>query len=332
MKKRRLALMAVASAMACRPNVAAVIEAEPVARQPLTIVEAPPRAATTCTARTPAGAPLLIPEAAQWIVHMSPKAILRSPGYALFAAGIEQNSEWISMTKVFATCGYGVDRIEHVLAGFDSSEQFVAILLAPGIGRPELARCLVMEVQAGAGDQPIAEVTPMPGDPSVAVIELTDGRGYLFNEDMFVLTTTAWQAGVDRLSSCAGTPAVHGSLAATVRGLDVDAPMWIVGILPVEILTAISQAISLDPARVRSVGVSVRLDEGASATARVQMTEPAAADSAASSLRSAVGMMAAMMPVELSGVPNRILVETDDAELRLQVSLRLDELRYLSAL
>jgi hypothetical protein len=328
---RCVALIGLAATIACRPNVAAVIETEPTTTaEPTAIVEvSPSRATATCTARTPAGAPLLIPEGAEWMMHISPGAVLRSPGYALFAAKIEQDSDWIAMRDRLATCSFSLDRIEHLLVGFNDTKEFAAIMVAAGIGRPELARCLVMELQAWNGDRQTAEVVPMPGDPSVSIIEGTDGRVYLFDESMVLITSAAWQAEIDRLASCAGTPAVYGSLAASVRGLDLDAPMWFVGVPAAESLMPLT-GLEIDVTQIRSVGVSVRLDQGLQLTARAQMTEPAAAGEAANGLRSTIQMLDSVMPPELADVADRMLVESAGAELRLDASVRLDELRFLA--
>jgi hypothetical protein len=327
-----LALMGLLATMACRPNVVAVIETEPTTTaEPTAFVEASPsRATATCTARTPAGAPLLIPEGAEWMMHMSPGAVLRSPGYALLAAKIEQDSDWIAMRDRLAKCSFSLDRIEHLVVGFSGTKEFAAIMIAAGIGRPELARCLVMELQAWNGDQQIAEVVPMPDDPSVSIIEGTDGRVYLFDENMLLITSAAWQAEIERLASCAGTPAVYGTLAASVRGLDLGAPMWLVGSPTAETLTPMTGLFGIDATQIQSVGVSVRLDEGLQLTARAQMTEPAAASVTANALRSAIQMLDSVMPPELADVADRMNVESAGAELRLDASVRLDELRFLA--
>jgi hypothetical protein len=331
-----LALVSVATLtmIACKPNVSTVIEPapEPAAAEPVLLVEAPQASTVTCKARTPAGAPLLIPDGAEWMVHMNPSAVLRSPAYATFAADIEQSSMWASMVQVVGACGYSLDRIEHVLVGFNEAEDFAAVVIAPGIGRPDLARCLGLQIQATISeqDQPLAEVIPMPGDPSVLVIEFTDGRAYLFGDDMLALSTTAWQPEVDQLTSCAGTPAVYGSLNGLVRGFDVEAPMWLVGIPQAQLLAPITASLGIDAAGIRGLGVSVRLDEGAAMAARMHMTDPTTATDSADVLRTMVGMMSSAMPPELSGVASRIIVDAVDSELRLNVSLRLDELRHLA--
>jgi hypothetical protein len=106
--------------------------------------------------------------------------------------------------------------------------------------------------------------------------------------------------------------------------------MWLVGLPTAESLTSTIGVFGIDATQIQSVGVSVRLDAGLQLTARAQMTEPTAASMTANSLRSAIQLMDSVMPAELADVGDRMLVESAGTELRLDASVRLDELRFLA--
>jgi hypothetical protein len=108
--------------------------------------------------------------------------------------------------------------------------------------------------------------------------------------------------------------------------------MWLVGAPAPETLALapITSGIGIDASRIQSVGISARLDQGLLLTARAQMTESSGASETASSLRGIIPLMDSAMPAELADVVNRIVVESAGPEMRLDMSLRLDELRYLS--
>jgi hypothetical protein len=327
----RLALLTTSCMLACNrvPAVAPLPEVETPTIAPTVVVEVP-SVAPTCIARTPKGALLLIPDMAEWVVHVGPGALLRSSAYKMFAAQIERSSEWTRMLDVLRPCGVAVEHIDHVLVGFNTAEEFVAILVAPGIARPELARCLIMQSQAALSEQPVADVRPLPDDPSLSVVELTDGRAYLFGDDMLALTTSAWQDAVADLSSCRGAP-VHGSLAPHLRGLDVDAPLWLIGAPPSSSVTSLGSVIGLDLSGVSSVSASVHLDDGAVLRARAQVRDAAEADGVVQSLSGLMALVGSSIPPELAGLPSRIVFSSQDAQVRLEMTLRAEELRFISS-
>lgn len=327
-----VALLTAFAMLACTrvPAVAPQPEVEVPAAAPTVVVEAPTQA-PTCIARTPPGALLLIPDVAEWVVHVGPAALLRSPTYQLFAGQIEQASEWTQMVDVLRPCGVAVEHIQHVLVGFNTAEDYVAILVAPGIARPEVSRCLITQIQLEMSEQPIAEVRPLPGDASVAMVEFTDGRAYLFGDDMVVLTTSAWQDVVADLSSCRGAPVAYGPLSTPLRGLDLDAPMWLTGAPPTSVMAPLGDALGIDATAIMSLGASVHLDDGAALQTRVQMVDTTSADSTTQALRSMLQMMGAVLPPELSGVASRTVIDSLGADVRIDVTLRPDELRYIAS-
>lgn len=330
----RLALLTTLASLACTrvPAVAPPpTEVETPIAAPTVIVEAP-SVAPTCIARTPPGALLLIPDAAEWAVHIGPGALLRSPAYQLFAPQLEQTPEWTQMLDVLRPCGVAVEHIEHLLVGVTAPKDFVAVLVAPGIARPEVSRCLVMQIQIATSEQPIAQVRPLPGDASVSVIEFTDARAYLFGEDMFVLATTAWQDTVAELASCRASPAAYGSLATPLRGLDLEAPLWLTGAPPPSTLAGLGDPLGIDFTGVSSVSASVRLDEGAALRTRVQMHDASSASSTAQTLSALLQLLSpSSLPPELAGLPSRITVDSNDAEVRLDATLRVEELRFIAS-
>jgi hypothetical protein len=333
----RLALLTTSAVLACTrvPAVAPQPEVETPLSAPTVVVEAPSDAATTCIARTPKGALLLIPDMAEWVVHVGPNALLRSPAYQLFARQIEQSAQWTRMLDVLRPCGVAVEQVDHVLVGFNAAEDFVAVLVGPGIARPEVARCLITQSQAALSEQPeqakpsVADIRPLPGDASLSVIESTDGRAYLFGDDMLTLSSSAWQDAVADLSSCRGAP-VYRSLAAHLREIDLDAPLWLIGAPSSSSVTTLGSAIGVDLSGVSSVSASVHLDDGAALRARAQMRDAAEASSTAQMLSGLMTLVGSAIPPELSGLPSRIVFDSSDTHVRLEMTVRPEELRFMA--
>lgn len=330
----RLALLLTASAvLACArvPAVAPQPDVEtPVAMTAPTVVVEAPSVAPTCIARTPQGALLLVPDMVEWVVHVGPGALLRSPAYKLFARQIEQGGQWTQMLDVLRPCGVAVEHIDHVLVGFNDAKDFVAILVAPGIARPDVARCLIVQRQAALPEQAVTDVRPLPDDPSLSMIEFSDGRAYLFGDDMLALTTVAWQDEVADLSSCRGAP-VYDSLGAHLPELDLDAPLWLIGAPSSSSVTSLGSTLGLDLTGVSSVSASVHLDDGATLRARAQMRDAAEASSTAQALRGLMTLMGSASPPELAGLPSRIVFDSRDAQVRLEMTLRPEELRFIAS-
>jgi hypothetical protein len=333
----RLALLLTASGvLACArvPAVAPQPDVEtPVAVAAPTVVVEAPSVAPTCIARTPQGALLLIPDMVEWVVHVGPGALLRSPAYKLFARQIEQSGQWTQMLDVLRPCGVAVEHIDHVLVGFNDAEDFVAVLVAPGIARPDVARCLISQRQAALpeqAEQTVTDVRQLPSDPSLSMIEFTDGRAYLFGDDMLALTTVAWEDDVADLSSCRGAPVVD-SLGAHLPELDLDATLWLIGAPSSSSVTSLGSTLGLDLTGVSSISASVHLDDGATLRARAQMRDAADASSTAQSLSGLVSMIASAIPPELSGLPSRIVFDSQDAQVRLEMTLRPEELRFIAS-
>lgn len=328
----RLALPTTLATLACVrvPAVVQQTEVEPPVLAPAVVVEAP-SVAPTCIASTSPGALLLIPDTAEWVMHVGPSALLRSSTYQLFAAQIEQSSEWAKMLDVMRPCGVELEHIDHVLVGFNAAEDFVAVLVAPGIARPEVSRCLIMRAQSASSESMAADIRPLPGDASVSMVELTDGRVYLFGDDMLALTTSAWQDAVADLSSCRGAPAAYGGLATPLRGLDLGAPLWLAGAPLASSLANVGPSLGIDLEALSSVSASVRLDDGAVLRTRLHMHDATSASSTTQILRTFVQAFVPSLPPELAGLSSRIVLDSNDADVSIEVTLRPEELRFIAS-
>jgi hypothetical protein len=326
---RGLALLATSAMLSCArvpADLTPQTELEVHVAAPTVVVEAP-SVAPTCSARTPPGALLLIPDAAEWAVHIRPDELLRSAAYKLIAPQLEQIPDWTMMLDAWRPCGLGFETIDRLVVGFNAAEDFVAIFVAPGIARPETARCVIMQLQVAFSEDPVADIMPMPGDASVSVVEFSDGRAYLFGDDLFVLTTATWRDAIADLSSCNGSPA---SVATALRGLDLEAPLWLAGAPPTSMLVPLGDMLGADLAGTSSIGASVHLDDGATLRTRVQMRDATTANDTAQMLRTLTQTFGAMLPPELVGLPSRVGIDSHDAELWLEATLRIEELRYIA--
>jgi hypothetical protein len=330
-----LVFAALATALACKRVPADVSVGEPVAptSTPSVIVEK--AAPLACTARTPAGAPLLIPDMAEWMIHVAPQSMLHSDMWRLFGANLGSGPEWTKLVDTLRRCSLELEDFDHLLIGLGDNDEFVAVAMGPGIARHDVVLCTIMEVQELVSQPEPARIESLASDPSLSIIELADGRVLLFSQDMLVLVTTGWRDAVTDLSSCRGTSAVRSSLADPLRGLDHDAPLWVAGRPSAQTLTtmaSVGSSLGIDLSATSTLGASLRLDQGAAFSARLQMQDTMSASTAGTTLRSIVPLIASAVPPELNGAVSRILIEVHDDRVHLGFSLSPEELQYLAKL
>ena len=226
-----------------------------------------------------------------------------------------------------------------MIAGFNTAKDFVAVLTAPGIARPDVARCVIGRLQANRngsdgsdgsnGPAPATvEIEPLPIDPSIPMIQLTEGRALLFGDDMIAFVTESWTDSVVVLSSCRGTPIVSTSFARPLNGLDLNAPVWLAG-MPGPESMQFMDAMGLSSATVSSVALTFHLDERAVLRSHIQTTDSTNATTLSASMQAMLTLVGSAMPVELKNVPGRIVIEAVNDQVHIGLTLLYDELRFI---
>lgn len=310
--------------LGCTPRVGSDVgtkEHGPAVSGPAVIVER--RDPVACTARTPAGAAALVPSAAQWLLRANPRELMRSAVWSLFAADLATDPDWLEVEGVFLGCNESLDRIEQLIVGFDERGEFVVVLGGTGLGRPDTARCVIMAIQAQAGDEQIAEVIPL-ADSDVSIINFTDGRAYLFGADVLAIATTKWQDEVGRLGNCQGVPATDALVVMLAR-LDLDAPLWVAGRLTPELAQMLELFVS-DAGWVSAVAASVHVDDGMRLDLDAWTESPSAAASVAKGVRGLMDAMARELPA-LADVVARVAIGTSGPTVQVRANVSAAELR-----
>ncbi len=185
-----------------------------------------------CKSGANAEAVKLIPDEAEMIIGMNPKAISESELYKAFGSEMEKESDFKEAMSAFKDCGLEPKNIEAVVVGVKaSSEDFVAIVGAEGIGKDETASCIIKNIQKMNGDEQVADVTK---DSGHKIIQFTDGRAFLVNDNMLALATTSWEDKIGELIDGKGTPAIDNGKKDLYGKVDTKAAVWFLADVPSE--------------------------------------------------------------------------------------------------
>ncbi|PRQ05719.1 hypothetical protein [Enhygromyxa salina] len=212
--------------------------AEPTGIGPVVIVEAP-TVPLGCQATTPIGGALLIPEAAQWLVRISPAQLMHSAFWSALGSEVESGE----LSELFAglrECGLEPASFQDVLIGFESeNENYVMVVQGPGVGQSDLATCAVQVMRRQLPGEKTMEVEASlsPGAfGGPPMIPFDNGVAYLISPDELVFASLAWQYEVGQLAQCMGQPALESSaiasLAPLISRVDTRADLWMIGHVP----------------------------------------------------------------------------------------------------
>jgi len=337
---RSLSLVAALS-LGCdgRPASDASVEPGPGGSEPTLLTEAPAASEPepVCKARTPRGGPLLIPDGVEWLIHVAPAELVHSQLWVSFAPALEANEIFANIQTTLDLCGVGLGAIEHVLLGMRTSEDSsgALVITGPGVGRPELAACVVANTEALSGqlDGLPASPTPLPDDAQVQTLALGDGDTmYLLDPDMLVVSGASFGPEIVALSRCQGFPAIEHGLAELVRRVDTGAPLWLAGQLPADAARDFETALNLEPGSIRDLIVSARVENGLDIGARLGTASPHFASTAQSMIESFVPMLRGLAPPSLIPALDRIEISTLGADVTIRAALSDTELAELGAM
>lgn len=182
------------------------------------------------TARRTEGEPMrLVPDAAQFVVRARPAALLAHPELqAVWTKAEESNPSIKTAMEVVRTCLGRVEAIDDVVLGFDDAKHLVLAARAKGLGTAPTWLCLQTETVARGRPFELSLTGTHRGKGPQ--LRGDDGNlGYFPDDDTVVLVSKEWDADVQARLRAEGTAAIEGSLAAVMRRIQPDDPLWMAG-------------------------------------------------------------------------------------------------------
>jgi hypothetical protein len=280
-----------------------------------------------CKGGASADAVKLIPDEAEFIIGLNPKAITSSEAYKSVSADLEAEEDYKEMMSAFEGCGLKPTEFDAIVIGANQAEEFVAVIVGDGIGEDDNAVCIIKALQKAAGDEEIAEVTKVDGKK---VIEGTDARAYLVNNNMMAMATTAWQDKVGELIDGKGTPAIENSKKDHYGKVDTKAAMWFLADIPAE-LAGMAMMVAPEAAEVKTAAGTIDLSKGAAINLIAGFDTEDKAKVVAEKLQAMFDGVKGEAPKELAGVVESLKIEASGSDVKLSVSATTDEITAAKA-
>ncbi|MCA9681780.1 MAG: hypothetical protein KC431_23380 [Myxococcales bacterium] len=277
-----------------------------------------------CSGGASADAVKLVPDEAEFIVGMNPKAITGSEVYKAFSEDMEKEDDYKEMMKVFEDCNLKPTEFDSVVVGATAKEDFVAVVVGAGVGKDENASCVIKGIQKMGGEEEAAEVSTNEGKK---IIQFEDGRAYLVNDNMLALTTTSWETKIGELIDKKGTPAVENSKKDLFSKVDSKAAMWFVANVPAEVAGMGAMLGAPEIADVKTAIGSVDLSKGVALNFVAGFGDEAKAKAVAEKIN---GMVTEMKNIpdakEFENVTNSLKIEAAGGDVNFAVSATMDDI------
>ncbi|GAF77604.1 unnamed protein product, partial [marine sediment metagenome] len=185
-------------------------------------------------------------------------------------------------------CGLQLSSFEAVYMGSRENE-FALVLAGPGLGEDAQAICIIEAAQRFVGAAPSAKISVEKGKKIMA---FPDGRVYLVNDDLLLLTTAAWQPSVGALIDGEGQPAASHDKRELIATLDTRAAAWLAADLPRQFVMLANFMGVPEAAAATSFSGTLQLNE------RVTLELTAGFESAAQAQTAAAGLDALLTKAE----------------------------------
>ncbi|HLT36474.1 MAG TPA: hypothetical protein VK034_09310 [Enhygromyxa sp.] len=280
-----------------------------------------------CKGGASADAVKLVPNEAEFIIGLSPKAIGESELYKSFAPEFEKESDYKEMVSIFEDCGLKPFEFDAVVVGANQGGEFVAVIAGNSVGKKDEAVCVIKNVQKQAGDEQIADVVKEGGKN---VINFTDGRAYLVNDNMLALATTDWQDAVGELIDGKGTPAIENSKKDAMGKVDTKKAVWFVASVPAE-LAGMAALAGPEVTEVKSVAGSLDLSKGVSLEFVAGFEGDDKAKAAADKVQSLFDMAKGETPAELKGMTESVKIEASGSDVKISASASMDDINAMKS-
>jgi hypothetical protein len=280
-----------------------------------------------CKGGASADAVKLIPDEAEFIIGLNPKAITASEVYKSMSTELEADADYKEMMSTFEGCGLKPTEFDAIVVGANQAEEFVVVVVGDGVGEDDNAVCIIKALQKAAGDEEIAEVSKVDGKK---VIEGTDARAYLVNKDMMAMATTAWQDKVGELIDGKGSPAIENSKKDLYGKVDTKAAVWFLAQVPPE-LAGMAAMAAPEAAEVKTAAGTIDLSKGAAVNFIAGFDSEDKAKAVAEKLQGLFDGVKGEAPKELAGMVESVKIEASGSDVKISVSASVDDITAAKA-
>ena len=281
-----------------------------------------------CKGGASADAVKLVPNEAEFIVGLSPKAMSESELYKKFSSEFENENDYKEFIGIFKDCGLDPLKFDAVVVGASQSEDFVVIVAGDSVGKKDEAVCVIKNIQKQAGDEQIAEVVKESGQN---VINFTDGRAFLVNDNMLALATTDWQTAVSELIDGKGTPAIENGKKDLMAKVDAKKAMWFVATIPSE-LAGMAAMAGPEVTEIKSVAGSMDFSKGVALEVVADFGDDAKAKAAADKVNELFNEGKGEAPDNLKGMVESVKIEASGSDVKVSASASMDDIDAVKSL
>ncbi len=278
-----------------------------------------------CKGGASADAVKLVPDDAEFIVGINPKALTGSDLYKEFSSEFEKEDDFKEAMTAFEDCGLKPTEFDAVVIGATANEDFVAIIVGDGVGEDDNASCVIKNIQKMSGDEESAEVTKSDGKK---VIELGDGRAYLVNKNMLALTTTSWEDKIGELVDGEGKAAIDNGKKDLFGKVDSKAAVWFIAEVPADVAGMGAMMGAPEVADVKTVAGSVDLSKGMALSFIAGFGDDDKAEAVVEKVTSMVDEVKDTDEVkDFSDVVNSLKIEASGGDVTISISASMDDIK-----
>jgi hypothetical protein len=181
---------------------------------------------------------------------------------------------------------------------------------------------VIKNIQKASGEEEAADVTKEEGKK---IIQFTDGRAYLVNDNMLALATTGWEGKVGELIDGKGTAAIDGTKKDLYGKVDTKAAVWFMAAIPAE-LAGMAAMAAPEAAEVKTAAGSIDLSKGAAISILAGFETEDKAKAVAEKVQGMFDGVKGEAPKELSAVVESVKIEAAGSDVKISVSASIEDL------
>lgn len=172
----------------------------------------------------------LIPDGAQMMAGINPKALMSSPLYTENKDTLLKDDEAKDTLAAMKDCNIDPEKLENIIVGIHEEEHFAAVVTGPGVGNADNLQCIADKVKEKEGEAPFT-IEDKDGKKTLNIDD-GDATAFLINDNTLAIADKEWTDKLAERVDGKGTPAIEGSLKDIYGKADSGKHVWFVGIVP----------------------------------------------------------------------------------------------------